>query len=73
VVTTTSIALENEWRGSLHIRVVDALGKVVFVNTFEKYNDKVIFDFDASELPTGMFQLVISNGESTASSTLVKI
>ena len=57
------IILENEWKGRLRLSIINTLGQTVFATEIEKFDRSVSFEFNAANLPTGIYRLLISNGE----------
>ncbi|MCB0522479.1 MAG: T9SS type A sorting domain-containing protein [Lewinellaceae bacterium] len=72
VSATASISIENSWNGELNLRIVNALGQVVHTVDFEKFDRTAVLEFDASDLPEGMYRVLVSDGETMAVSSFVK-
>lgn len=73
VSANASISIENEWRGELNLRIVNALGQMVYTADLEKHDQSAVLEFDASDLPEGMYRVMVSDGEKMAVSSFVKI
>ena len=71
VTSIASISIENEWRGELNFRIVNALGQVVYTTEFEKFDQMAVLEFNASDLPQGMYRVLVSDGEAVAVSSFV--
>lgn len=67
------ISIENEWAGELNLRIVNALGKVVRTAEFDKYDQMMVLEFDTSDLPKGLYRALLSNGETVAVGSFVRM
>jgi hypothetical protein len=73
VVATASISIENEWNGELNLRIVNALGQVVHTTTFEQYSKETAVEFDAGNLPEGLYRVMVSDGQLIAVGSFVRL
>lgn len=73
VASTANISIENDWTGEMKLRIVNALGQTVHHSVFEKYDHSTFTEFDASDLPEGIYRVTVSNGEVMAVSSFVKL
>lgn len=73
VSSIASISIENDWTGKLNLRIVNTLGQTVYTVDFEKFDWTTVLEFDASDLPKGMYRVLVSDGEVLSVSSFVKI
>ena len=73
VVATASISIETEWNGELNLRIVNALGQVVHTTTFEQYSKEAVVEFDSSNLPKGLYRVMVSDGQLIAVGSFVRL
>ena len=66
------IELEDELQGNLTLRIMNTLGQIVLQQNISKNQDKEKWEINMSEIPTGSYQLMISNGESLITKSVVK-
>lgn len=57
------LAINNEWVGVLEIRIVNALGQIVHTAAFDKYDEEALVELDASDLPKGLYRVLLSDGQ----------
>jgi len=67
-----TIELENEWKGDLQIRVINMLGQVKADFKSSKTGTSFQLDWDAKQLPTGIYEILISNGEKMVATSFIK-
>jgi hypothetical protein len=72
VLDYTNIYIENDWVGELNLRIVNALGQLVHTDKFEKHDQMAILEFDAGDLPKGVYRTLISNGKTMMVGSFVK-
>lgn len=65
VASNTPIALsfDNEITGTFQLQLLDALGRTVHNNTFEKTSNSYQTSFTPRDLPAGIYQLVVTKGD----------
>ncbi|NJC28040.1 choice-of-anchor Q domain-containing protein [Neolewinella antarctica] len=56
------LSIANDWRGTLSIQVVNALGQVVHATVAEKHGADFQQRMNIAELPVGTYRLVVSDG-----------
>jgi hypothetical protein len=66
------ISLENEWKGVLHLQVVNAIGQTVRSTSFEKNETRFSQKMNVTELPIGIYRLLVSDGEEMMVQAFVK-
>ena len=67
------LAINNEWVGVLEIRIVNALGQIVHTAAFDKYDDEALVELDASDLPKGLYKVLISDGQRMAVGSFLRL
>ena len=67
-----NIELENDWQGELTLRLVNALGQEVFSESFSKNIYEWKGQVELSELPSGMYQILISDGDRMMVQSLIR-
>lgn len=58
-----NIKLENNWRGEIALRIVNTLGQELYTSTFSKNINEWNGQINLSEMPSGIYQVIISDGE----------
>jgi len=72
VATTTTITIDNSWRGPIQAKVYSIDGSTMKVQTFQKSADLSSFAMDVSRLQTGTYILLVDNGVEATSYEFVK-
>ncbi len=62
-VDLVMIELENEWKGVLQIRIMNAMGQIVESFEVEKKSSNLKLDRQLNNLTPGVYQLTASNGQ----------
>lgn len=66
-------AIENKWTGELELRIVNTLGQVVHTATFEKHGEEVVLEFDAGNLPKGLYRVLVSDDKVLAVGSFLRL
>jgi hypothetical protein len=69
----THFVINNEWAGKLEFRIVNALGQVMHTAEFEKYDQEVVVEFDTSDLPKGLYQILVSDRQLMAVGSFMRL
>jgi hypothetical protein len=72
VSAMANISLENEWQGEVNLRIVNALGQIVWIQEMEKTGQLLDVSIDMQQLPDGVYRLLLSNGASMVVKSLIK-
>ncbi len=67
------VSIENEWRGNLNIEMVNTLGQIFRSISFEKNETNSSQEINVIDLPTGIYRLIVSNGEEMVVQSFVKM
>ena len=73
VSNIANITVENDWRGSLSLRVVTILGQTVHAISVEKDSEAALWNLDTTKLAKGTYRILLSNGHEMAVKTFVVI
>ena len=73
VGATASLLLDNDWQGTLQVRIVNVLGQVFISKWLSKSIGKHYWEIDVSDLESGTYLLLLSNGKTTIGQQFVKI
>jgi hypothetical protein len=68
-----NISLENDWKGTLSLRIVNILGQTVQSISIEKDSEFASWNLDANQFAKGTYKILLSNGTQVAVKTLVVI
>lgn len=72
VRTSSTIELDNSWRGNLELTIYDILGKVVFKQSLNKVSEIYKETIDLSDLRNGVYDVLISNGSEAVVQKITK-
>ena len=67
------LELENEWKGSLQVRLFNSLGQQVMNRVVSKDQPLLREELDIHALSSGVYQLSLSNGQQLVSKTLIRL
>ncbi len=68
----TTLALDNEWHGSLQVQIMNALGQEVWSRRLFKDPGIAHWKLDVQLLKSGVYSVFVSNGERAVGRQLVK-
>ncbi|MEL7534179.1 MAG: T9SS type A sorting domain-containing protein [Bacteroidota bacterium] len=68
----TTIEIKNDWRGTLNLKVLNEMGQLIHLAELDKYDQQSTLSFPVQDLPQGIYRVILSNGESMASSSFVR-
>ena len=68
----TTVTLDNQWSGSVQLRLTNLLGQEVKVFEVKKLAGKMIFDLPLSGISQGIFHLAASNGSQVVVTQLMR-
>jgi hypothetical protein len=66
------ISIENKWQGALQLQVVNTLGQTVLSISSEKNATNFSQQINVTELPVGIYRLLVSDGEEMMVQAFVK-
>lgn len=72
VGAVTTLRLENEWRGSLKLRLFNTSGQVAAATYLEKQSDAASWELNLEGLPSGAYTVVISFGNRILQKVIIK-
>lgn len=72
VSNITNIRLENDWKGTLNLKIINTLGQMIHFEELEKHNNTTVWALDLNKLNPGAYQLVLSNGQKIKVKPIVK-
>lgn len=72
VNTLANIKLDNDWAGSISVRVVNALGQEVHNTRVDKLDTSLLIILDMEPFPTGMYKVLLSNGEAVVVASVIR-
>jgi len=67
------VELENEWKGTLQVRLFNSLGQQVMNRVVSKDQALLREELDIRSLASGVYQLSLSNGQQLVSRTVVRL
>lgn len=67
------VVLENYWQGQLEARLYNVMGQAVRTIKIEKVGGVLQFEFPLTELKTGVYHLLISNGNQAVGERLIRL
>ncbi len=68
-----NILLENNWVGEIQVDIVNVLGQKVYTTQVTKAGDEYVDQIMISQLKSGTYQLMLSNGEEMMVKTFTKV
>lgn len=68
-----NILLENDWVGEIEVDIVNVLGQQVYTTQVTKAGDEYVDQMMISQLKSGTYQLMLSNGEEMMVKTFTKM
>lgn len=66
------IELDNDWRGTLNLQLINAIGQQVRYEVLEKQDRITIWEFDLGKLNPGVYQIILSTDQETIVKPFVK-
>ncbi len=70
---TTLASLRNDWTGELQVRVTNLSGQLVLEMKVNKTGSESRFELPIENIGTGIYQVVISNGEQVVAERLIRL
>ena len=72
VVDMARVQLENDWRGTLQVRVINSLGQGLYQQPFSKNSQGFSQSLDLQDLPAGHYYILLSHGNQVATQSFIK-
>ncbi len=73
VAYSTTLNIDNDWRGDFELSILDVNGKVLDIQQFNKSTEAQDFIIKVNHLPKGNLYLLLNNEESTLSKRMIKL
>lgn len=64
--------IENDWEGEMTIRILNSIGQEIYTSIFSKNIKEWNGQINLSEMPGGIYRVIISNGENMMTKPIVK-
>lgn len=68
-----SLTIDNEWRGQINIRFINALGQSFSYPSFDKNNTLETIAVNLRALPKGMYEVILSHQDGTIVQSFLKL
>ena len=69
---TTQVQLYNNWRGTIHLSIVNSLGQVILQQSIPKPQNQMSCDINTKHFTPGAYQVLLTDGQRSASKPMIK-